>query len=316
MPGKPHNTLKRTYRLPARANRSPRRRPRRSRFGLAGCSIALSSILVLTALPAFALGPPRVPRFVQDFFSHPTPGYLGVYVRDVPAGAAPGNVGSQPQEKSQVEVVAVDHDAPAGKAGIRVHDRILKLNGQPVENSAQLKSILLGEAPGSTVKLLLEREGHPVKLSVKLANRVLLEQRAWAHHYSVPDPADEERAKQEETFAHRVSSSSAAFPTLIPNPLYVGVDLSPVRAQLADFFGVTGGTGLLVESVASDSPASRAGLKAGDVILRVDSDAMDTRSDWMKAIRENQGKTVKVSIMRHKQERTLTMAAGSSGSNK
>lgn len=280
-----------------------------------GTAVAAALALLFFAASAHALGLPQVSRLVQDFFSHPSPGYLGVYVRNVPAQSAASSGSSSLAQTSQVEIVAVDHDAPAGKAGIETYDRILKLNGHPVENCAQFKSMLSRETPGKTINLLLDRGGRTLEVSVKLANRALLERQAWPNHYKVPDPA-EAQAQAGEAFAASGSLHARRFPTLIPNPLYVGVDVSPVRAQLADFFGVTSGSGLLVESVASDSPASRAGLKAGDVILRVNSDAMDTRSDWMKAIRDNQGKLVKVSIMRDKREQTLTMAAGSSGANK
>lgn len=279
-------------------------------------SLATVIVLVLAASSAQALGPVRIPRFVQEFFAHSNPGYLGVYVRDLPSGSEVVPRGSKPTPG--VEVVAVDHDAPAGKAGIEVHDRILRMNGHAIKNSAQFKSMMQQQSPGSTVKLQIERKGRTITVSVKLANRTLLEQRAWGNHYSVPDPANQEANHEAnhglagQTFVVASSVSTESFHTVIPNPLYVGVDLAPVGAQLADFFGVTGGTGLLVESVASDSPGARAGLKAGDVILRVDTDTMNTPDDWLRAIRQNQGKMVKVGIMRDKQERTLVMAAGSS----
>lgn len=284
---------------------------------LHAASLVTALVLALAASSAHALEPLSIPRFVQDFFSHSTPGYLGVYVRDLPSGSEVSKRGSKPE--TGVEVVAVDHDAPAGKAGIEVDDKILAMNGHKIKNSAQFKSMMLEQPAGSTVKLLIERKGRKLGVSVRLANRSLLEQRAWGNHYSVPDPASqspEGEGSAGQTFVVASAVSAQSFHTVVPNPLYVGVDLSPVRAQLADFFGVTGGTGLLVESVASDSPGARAGLKAGDVILRVDSAVMNTPDDWARAIRQNQGKMVKVGIMRDKRERTLVMAAGSSRAGK
>ena len=98
--------------------------------------------------------------------------------------------------------------------------------------------------------------------------------------------------------------------TLIPNSLYVGADVNPVRAQLADYFGVTRGTGLLVENVDGDSPAARAGLKAGDVIVKVNADSIVSRNDWLKAIHRYRGQVVEVTIVRNKQEQTVAMSAG------
>ena len=90
----------------------------------------------------------------------------------------------------------------------------------------------------------------------------------------------------------------------------MGADVNPVRTQLADYFGVRSGTGLLVESVDDQSPAARAGLKAGDVVVKVESQPMTSRSDWLKAIRNHRGHMVQVTVMRNKQEQVLTMSAG------
>jgi S1-C subfamily serine protease len=73
---------------------------------------------------------------------------------------------------------------------------------------------------------------------------------------------------------------------------------------------VRSGTGLLVESVDPQSPAGRAGLKAGDVVVKVDSQQMTSRSDWDKTLRRHRGKLVQVTVMRNKQEQVLTMSVG------
>ena len=65
-----------------------------------------------------------------------------------------------------------------------------------------------------------------------------------------------------------------------------------------------------MESVDDQSPAARAGLKAGDVVVKVDSEQMTSRNDWLKAIRNHRGQPVEVTIMRNKQEQILTMSAG------
>jgi serine protease Do len=90
----------------------------------------------------------------------------------------------------------------------------------------------------------------------------------------------------------------------------VGADVNPVRTQLADYFGVKSGTGLLVESVDDPSPASRAGLKAGDVVVKVESQQMASKNDWLKAIRNHRGQVVQLTVMRNKQELVLAMSAG------
>ena len=51
---------------------------------------------------------------------------------------------------------------------------------------------------------------------------------------------------------------------------WLGVSIQPVTKDLATSFGLPGTTGALVGSVSNDSPASRAGFKAGDVVTRYD----------------------------------------------
>ena len=83
--------------------------------------------------------------------------------------------------------------------------------------------------------------------------------------------------------------------------------LEIMRPQLAQFFGVPTGAGLLVSGVADNSPAAMAGLKAGDVIVRAEHKPMSTTSNWAKVIREAKGKPVSVEVLRDRQEKTLTL---------
>ena len=90
----------------------------------------------------------------------------------------------------------------------------------------------------------------------------------------------------------------------------VGVQLDTLGSQLADFFGVKDGQGLLVKRVAEHSPAADAGLKAGDVVTKLNGQTMATLNDWAKAIHANRGKQVQVTIFRNHKEETLSMQAG------
>jgi serine protease Do len=237
-----------------------------------------------------------------EFLLFSSQGYLGVDLGDVDAerGATLPN-----KDTHAAEVVMVDHDAPAGKSGLRVHDVILQLDGQSFENVDQLRRRLHDMPSGRTVSLLISRDGTRQNITVQLCDRALLQQKAWSQHFSVPEPA-----AGSSFLGPSPSGASALLDIVIPKALYVGADVNPVRTQLAGYFGVKSGTGLLVESVDFQSPASRAGLKAGDVVTRVETQPMTSRSDWLKAIRNHRGQPVQVTVMRNKQEMVLTMSAG------
>jgi len=70
---------------------------------------------------------------------------------------------------------------------------------------------------------------------------------------------------------------------------------------------VQGGTGLLVRSVDADSPAAMAGLKAGDVVVKLNQMTVAGIGDWSKTVHDSKGKPVPVTVLREKKEQTLTL---------
>ncbi len=95
------------------------------------------------------------------------------------------------------EVVMVDHDAPAGKSGLKVHDVILQLDGQAFDNVDQLRRRLREMPSGRTVSLLVSRDGNRINVTVQLCDRAVLQQQAWSQHFSVPEPAAPRRPGRE-----------------------------------------------------------------------------------------------------------------------
>jgi serine protease Do len=271
-------------------------------------SLSLVVGLALTSPGAFATGAQLdlLPNLSENFLVRNAPGYLGVDIKDLDNNRISA---LKLKDGHGAEVVYVDHDAPAAKAGLKVHDVILQMNGEPIDGSNQLRRLLRELPAGRTVTFVISRDGSPINVTAELVDRAELEQKSWLEHFRVPEPP--EQAAPAQSFVSPSPGGGSHFlGTLIPSSLYVGADLNPVRTQLADYFGITSGTGLLVESVDTASPAARAGLRAGDVVLMVDTKQMVSRSDWQKAIRNHRGTPVQLTIMRDKQQMTLTMIAG------
>jgi S1-C subfamily serine protease len=271
---------------------------------LGSLTVVLSGLL--TAYSGPALGAPLNLPMGSEFLFYTSQGYLGVDLKEIDADRASA---LKLRDVHGAEVIMVDHDAPAGKSGLKVHDVILQLDGQSFDTADQLRRRLHDMPAGRTVSFLISRDGNQLTVSAQLCDRAALGPQAWSQHFSVPQPAP--AARGGESFLGNPAPATAAFlDSMIPKGLYVGADVNPVRTQLADYFGVRSGTGLLVESVDSQSPAARAGLKAGDVVTKVDSQPMTSHSDWAKALRRHRGKLVQVTVMRNKQEQVLTMSAG------
>jgi membrane-associated protease RseP (regulator of RpoE activity) len=85
----------------------------------------------------------------------------------------------------------------------------------------------------------------------------------------------------------------------------LGVVTQPLSKDLAQFFGVQGDEGALVSEVVPDSPAAKLGLRAGDVITKVNGEAIDGPSGLTRAVRGIQeAKDVDIEWVREKRTRT------------
>jgi predicted metalloprotease with PDZ domain len=230
-------------------------------------------------------------------------GYLGVGLRDVDTERA-GQL--RLKTATGAEVVTVDHDAPACKAGIKVHDVILSMNGQAIVGQAQLQRMLHDTPAGHSVSLVVSRDGQQQTLSVQLADRSTLEADAWSQHIPVPDP-DSDASLPAST---GTTVGNGIFSSLGSNPLYTGLDLDMLGPQLANYFGVHDGSGLLIRRVDDNSPAAIAGLRAGDVITKVNGQNIATTSQWMHTIHANRGKQLQLTVIRDKHEGTVNLVAG------
>ena len=87
------------------------------------------------------------------------------------------------------EITNLDHDGPACKAGMKVHDVILQMNGQAIDGGDQLRRMLREVPVGRTVSFVVSRDGQAQTMTLTTADRRMVGQQAWEQHYSVPAPA-------------------------------------------------------------------------------------------------------------------------------
>jgi len=92
---------------------------------------------------------------------------------------------------------------------------------------------------------------------------------------------------------------------------YLGVQIGEVTPELARKFGVEAGIGALVAEVLDDGPAAKAGVKAGDVILRVgEQKVSDARHLRMHVAGLKPGSEVELAVHRDGREERLRLAIG------
>lgn len=226
--------------------------------------------------------------------------YLGVFLGDAPAtkGALVGKV---------VE------DSPAAKAGLRVNDVILSFDKTAIENAAHVYKLLGEIAPNSFLPVTVLRGGGMLTLQVTLGERQGLAdacQRLYAEadlHQADADRlrqmAEEARQKGNEEEANQRLKEAAAYAeqakvkredvdkairdgsasgiedcrkSKLPARLPLGLSGTPLSEQLAQFFKVKTGTGLLITEVKPASLADRNGLQAGDCLLAINGKPITT----------------------------------------
>ena len=242
------------------------------------------------------------------------PGFLGIGFRDVTEDRL---TLLKLKEARGAEVIQVDHDGPAGIAGLTEHDVILQVNGQTIEGEEQLRRILHETPVGRNVTLVFSRYGQQQSLTMQTADRAALERQAWDQHQSVPDPSRSSGFRGNSFMGGSPITAPpdphghSLIPSMLLNSSYTGVVLEMIGPQLAQYFGSQGGNGLLVRSVDPNSPAAAAGLRAGDVVVRANAVIVTGTSDWYKLVRENRGKPVAVVIVRDRQEETLVLVPDS-----
>jgi hypothetical protein len=93
----------------------------------------------------------------------------------------------------------------------------------------------------------------------------------------------------------------------LPSRRHIGVELQSMTPQLAEYFGLSNRNGALVIFVFADSPAAKAGLKAGDVILSAGTETVERPTDLRRVLTGKSEGTIELKILRDKREQTLTV---------
>lgn len=92
---------------------------------------------------------------------------------------------------------------------------------------------------------------------------------------------------------------------------FLGVQIQPVTAEIADSLGLKKAEGALVDSAQDGSPAAKAGVQAGDVITGVNGTPVKSARDLARSVATMQPhSTVKLDVLRNGQPQTVTVTLG------
>jgi len=211
-------------------------------------------------------------------------------------------VGIAQEDNDRVIISEVDKDSPASLAKLREGDRVIKVDGKPVTDAVTLASEIRKRKPGQDVLLLVEREGKSIEVKVKLGE------------YTEEDIRREMAIKFPRLFDFPLPPktpmphAAPAWPFRWEKRKYIGVFLQETTKDLAEFFGLKDGAGLLVTELTKGGPADKAGLQVGDVIFKADGKRVNTVAELSAVVQtKKKGDKVKIEYMRDKKALSLAV---------
>jgi serine protease Do len=231
---------------------------------------------------------------------------IGVSIKDVDSEEAKR---AKLPAASGVLIEEVTADSPAEKAGFKTGDIVVEFDGERVRSARQFTRLVQETPSDRDVQAVVVRDGQRTTLSVR--------------------PEASGRFRYFEDFGgfpeFRVTPPTPPAPPTPPTPPQpapdvfellprwegflsgsgrLGITVSSLSEQLAEYFGTK--EGVLVSSIADDSAAAKAGLKAGDVIVAIDGTSVGSPSDLAREVRRlDDGDEFTLEIVRNKQRQTL-----------
>ena len=183
-------------------------------------------------------------------------GYIGVALRDVDPDLQ-RSLGLKSADGALVQDVT--DGSPGQRAGIRTYDLIVAVDGRPVAGNDQLIQLIAQRQPGTTANVQIVRDGRPLNVPIKLAERPQRDRRQ-------PDDDDEPQPVP----------SSQRGPSL-------GISVREIDSEFANRFQLPDGTrGLIISRVEPMSPAFDADIERGHVLLEINRQPVRTIEDFRR----------------------------------
>ena len=208
-------------------------------------------------------------------------GYIGVMIEDVTKEIAKRERYKGTEGAYVTDVV---EDGPADSAGVRKGDIIIEFAGTKIGNGKELTKAVRKAVPDSKVAIVVMRGGEKKTLQITVGKSKSIER------------------------SYRVTVPSMPHVQVFVGRGIMGLELRTLNEQLGEYFGAPNNEGVLVESVEKESPADKAGFKAGDVIIRVGKKNIDEVRDIDKAFSKfEEGDTVEVEVVRKGARKVLSI---------
>ncbi len=241
--------------------------------------------------------PPEPPELPQVFVLNDGTAHLGVTL---------GDVTTEKAQELKLPAVAgalvnsVQKNSAAAKAGILAGDAIMEFDGIRVRSSAELRRLIRETPAGRAVEMKIVRDGKTRVLSAKLE----VSGNQFNYSYNAPE------VHIPSINVPEIHIPPMDFPAFGGRRATLGISGEDLTPQLAEYFGVKQGKGVLIFEVTKGGAADKAALKAGDVIAAVDGKPISGVDELRAALNDNfTGDAHKVSLIIIRDHRELNVNA-------
>jgi C-terminal processing protease CtpA/Prc len=255
----------------------------------------IALFVAAAALPASAGEPQeKKMRKVVKIEKRTSGAWLGVALRDMTKEFSDE---MKLSVKDGAFVSEVVDESPADSAGIKENDVIIELNGSPVAAAGDVVKRIGDMKSGETATVGVMRDGEKKSFTVKLGERPAMHQR-W------------EMPMTGMTMPHMRMHDMPLAP-MVNRGFGAGVEgmqLMELTDQLGKYFEAPDGKALLVTNVKKNSAARKAGIAAGDVLIKIGSTDIEEMSDLHQALKDAKaGETVDVQLIRKGAHKTVKL---------
>ncbi len=253
-----------------------------------------------------------------------------------------------------VAVEKVMDNSPAAAAGIKAGDVIVRFNGEEITSTRKLTRLIGEIDPDHQAKVTISRNGTEQELTTTLTKRPGMKFDNGNFEFQTPTPMgkfempDMKRFKDMPDFKNipqfkdmpdfknlpkmkdmpdfkNLPQDGTPFVFSVPGGegkgfswrsgegRTIGIGVTPLTKQLAEHFGVDGG--VMIGEVVENSPAAKAGLKAGDIVVEANGKAVNDEIELVRLVNEKKDGDVTLTIVRDgkRQTKSVTPEASKDG---